>query len=208
MVYRRRKPMRKSRAPRKSTIKKVVNKTLNRRFEMKHITSSFDWSNIPTYSIINGSGTYFTNMIQGYGDGQRIGNRITPRRLHVNFAFRMPDNPAVSNALVRVIFYRERSQGIAENAIIPSAYGPVDLDLADIMLDRWVSIGSGGQAGINFVGANVKVLKKTFRLKHLVRYNDATAAPSENAIKMIVVTEGGLINSQIAGFWRLGYQDA
>lgn len=198
-----------SRKGKRQSVKKVVYSILKKKIEMKHATSSFDWSNIPTYAILAGTGTYFCNLIQGTADGQRIGNRVSPKKLHVNFAFRMPDNAATSNALIRVIFYRERSAGVSETTIIPSAYGPVDLDYADIMLDRWVSIGSGGQFGANAVGGQVKTLRKTFRLKHTLRYNDNTsAAPTENAVKMIVVADGAVVNSQIAGYWRMGYQDA
>lgn len=101
MAFKRRRYRRKAKTL-KTTVKAIVKKQLSKKFELKYwdVLESLSVTHTPT--IAHGDLISLSEPTQGQGDTQRIGDKMIPKNLRINFYM---DNNGVTSQL-RIIVFR------------------------------------------------------------------------------------------------------
>lgn len=89
-----------------NTCKQVVNKILNKRAEVKHLSSNpnqYGWTNVPAdnslpFDAVNLASLY--SMIEGDSDGERVGNRIYVKKADFCFNASAHNSPSTGPFIV------------------------------------------------------------------------------------------------------------
>lgn len=187
-------------------IKKAVRKVLNQQMETKH--KSFIASAWTDVGAISGTLTELTNIGQGVGDNQRVGNKLTLHKLFIQKNLRVEDNASIPHSTIRVLLVQSRG-GALSTSDMPNFADPVDLDKMIIYRDFLVNLSSTGQNSTGtYFGSSVKriVIKlKKFSRKNL-QYNDTATTPQNNPVYLYMLSDNA--QGQQVGFETIYYKDA
>lgn len=80
-------------------VKNYVKKVLDHQVEDKYYQGYVGFPTVSNSDAAVGTSIYFTNMVQGTGNNQRVGNRIRVKSIKINFTFDIESDPDVFNPL-------------------------------------------------------------------------------------------------------------
>lgn len=164
---------------------------------------------LPLSTTVSSSGTAYqiSALAQGSDNGQRIGNKVMPLALRINFNV----IGATTDATSTVRFLLVRTKGAMTTTAtdyIANYYSAPNHEAFEILFDRFVSLSSVNATAVT---NGVAVVNKRIKLnkKKLVRYNGAAQnATVDNQIMMIVMSDSGAANHPtIGGYYEFFYTD-
>lgn len=191
----------------KPSVTSIVKKELMRSIETKHVNHiATSWIYL---GAINGTITNITDISQGVGDNQRVGNRITLTKLYVQKLLRIKPLSTSPYATARVLLVQSRG-GSLSTSDMPGFASPVDLDKMYVLKDIMVPLSSQGIDGTSFFGSNPKRLKFNISFRSLpknnIQYNDTSSIPQNNSIYLYMIADND--NAEQCGFETAYYKDA
>lgn len=214
-------------------VKSYVDKKIKNLEECKISSYTFGPTNILGYNGSAGSLTTFeivqaTQMAQGVGQGNRVGNTVSPAGLKLRGFITLNGTTitGIVNAYFRVIVLRLRESiattqftysnlfQFGNNVVAPSGtlldmMRPVNKDLYKVYHDKIVNIGASDAVNATIAGNQTASsvmfkmdLKKT--LPKTMRYNDSSLVSTNYACYLVIVNcnaNGQIISApQIAAF--------
>lgn len=187
----------------------IIRRQLNRQLETKHKSFEADWTDV---GAVSGTLTELTNISQGVGDDQRVGNKINLQKIYIQKVFRLDPSGTTqisAHGAVRVILAQSRG-GPLTNSDFPNYYAPCDLDKMIVLKDKLMNLSGGGAvSGASYAGPTYSQFKFNVRGINLpkshLQYNDTGTTPANNPVYLYMFSENG--NEQQAGFETIYYKD-
>lgn len=188
-------------------VKKLIRKELVSSIETKYHQLPIDpVADIPS----SGYFVSLSDLPQGVGDGQRVGNSVMPTSLYYCFAI----NKADTTNLVRIIILRwnEDTTPSVPNEIlditvgsIPQVMNPYSSTVRDtynILMDKTIKLDGNEES--------YKLIKGQLRLaRRRITYNNATASSPVGGIYAFMISDSaGASHPSVLGITRLAYKDA
>lgn len=191
----------------KKSLVTLVKSMINKKIETKHKTYvASDWTNI---GAITGTLTDMTDISQGVGDQQRVGNSLNVSKIYVQKLLRVRDNSSIPRSAVRILLVQSRGAPLTTSDM-PNYSSPVDLDKMYVLVDRMINLSSNSQNASNgtYFGSNPYRLKinLTKGFKRALHYNDTATTATQNNIYLYMLDDTGY--GQQTGFETIYYKDA
>lgn len=187
------------------SIRTEIRRALNQQLETKH--KSFVASSFTDIGSTVGTLTQLTNISQGVGDNERVGNRISVQKVYIQKVLRVEDNTSIPHATIRILVVQSRG-GSLSTADMPQLMGPVDLDKMYVLKDKLVNLSSVAQNSTGtYFGSNMFRLKLNFKSfpKKSLQYDDANTTPANNPIYLYMFCDN--LQGQQGGFETIYYKD-
>lgn len=195
-----------NRAMSKKVMQRAIHKAINSQLETKH--KSFTAASWVDIGSVSGTLTELTNIGQGVGDNQRVGNKLTLQKLYIQKNLRVEDNASIPHSTIRVLLVQSRG-GALSTSDMPNFASPVDLDKMVVFRDFLVNLSSTGQNSTGtYFGSSVKriVIKLRKFAKKSLQYNDSTTTPQNNPVYLYMLSDNA--QGQQVGFETIYYKDA
>ncbi len=188
------------------SLMKYIKRAMVRAGETKHKTyTASSWTDIGS-SL--GTLTQLTQISQGVGDNERVGNRISLQKLYVQKLLRVEDNTTVPHATIRVLLVQSRG-GALSTSDMPGFASPCDLDKMIVLKDIMCNLSSTGQAGVGnvYFGSNPKRIKFSLNkfYKNSLQFNDTSTTPANNPLYLYMLSDN--LQGQQCGFETIYYKD-
>lgn len=205
--------MRKSTKSKSSkSVKSLVKKELNKAIETKHlsrVSGAFDYvgDGVTTAAnLIN-----MTIPAQGYNDQQRIGNRITVKKIFVSKVFRVAQSQSAKNQALRVLVVQSRGGTLALSDM-PNYWAPANLDKMLVIRDDFYTLSAGGSdytSGNTNNAYQIRYQKKIpfNKIPHPVQQFQQGTQVSDRPIYLYMVAES-IAEVEQAGFETTYFKDA
>ena len=190
--------------PAAASMRRIAEAVVRRSQEVK--LASFTASTRTSIGSTFGTLTNLASIAQGTGDADRVGNRITVKKLFVHKSITIPDGSAGDT--VRFILLQSRGRELTSSDM-PSVFAPADLDKFRVLYDRFIGIhpnyhdgtnpGGGSEVEVRFSVPAKKLLQKK------LQYNDTVTAP-DYPIYLYMIDANNTATQ--AGFEQIYYYDA
>ena len=197
-----------SRPRARRSIARQVSRVLARKTETKHRTlasGAFD------YIGVSGAGTLIdicSHILQGTADNQRVGNKITLKKLLVSKVMRIVQSQSAENCAVRFLVVQSRG-GVLTAADMPNYYSPVDLDKMFVLKDLFFNLSSGGTDYASGLTGSLQQRRIQLKLnklpKKVVQYDGSGGIPNYPVYIYIQAEHGS--TAEQAGFETMYYKD-
>lgn len=182
--------------PTVAEVKDIVRRTIRRDTEnMDSPVRSILAANIASGKLLLSPNDYFPELVQGVGEGQRLGQRINAQRLR--FYFHMSNTTAGSTALlydtyIRVTFARWRfadgSNTLPNTSSVDNYGTPLNKDLWDIKKSFLIKISSVKCTANDSAAFRNTYVIKSVKLGRVLRYSDATTSCPNNFPYYLIIT--------------------
>lgn len=195
---------RKRYTPRRPNIRSLVRREINRAAETKHAETEHDYTTVTATktNLYDISGL----IDQGTNQDQRIGNRVSFKKLFYQIVFQMPD-AATSADSVRFLIVQSRG-GSLGSADMPNFYTPANVNIMHVLHDGMYQVSKGAVlTGPAYYGQNQMVrVKRRINLKNMnMEYSSDGSNVADKPLYLFMVSRSGSI--QFAGFWQVYYKD-
>lgn len=188
------------------TVQNEVKKQLSRAIETKHqtfVSGGFDYIGSTSGTLVN-----LTNIAQGTGDNNRVGNSILVKKVLISKVLRLASNQSAAACAIRVMLVRARGAALSTGDM-PSYYSAADLDKMYVLEDKFVNVGNTIFTNLNYYaggpGKRVNITKR-FKSGLKVHYDDTSNTPSSNGLFLYMIAETA--DAEQAGYETCYYQDA
>lgn len=177
---------------------KDVNKAIDRKTETKHRSISVSLAPISTYAIGSPRTDHLTSIATGTSNATRIGNRIRVSRIKGQYSVVYAD----STNVVRFIIARYKKQWEANPFAGIEVYTCLDLDDWDVLVDRFVTVGTNNPTKRFFFNKSIKRSTQ-------ITYDDTGSNDvNVNPYFMYTVSDSGAVSHPtITGCLRIFWKD-
>ncbi len=180
-----------------------VNRILDKRIESKFDVSNFDQDDIATTPLFS----ELTNITQGVGVGDRVGNVINPTYCEIKLAFDS-STTAQEECFVRILVVQSREGQIVSGDMPQGVGASPDYDQYNIIYDKLMKLtGNSGAGDTVSLAWNFQTSLRKAGMRRKVVYDDNTGNAISGGVYVFAIASVTTCDIN-DGYTLIRYKDA